>query len=368
MSNAPRLEIDLDKIYHNALTLVDRLGRRGISVTAVTKATLGSPEIARVLLKAGVSGLGDSRIENIQAMRAAGVSAQMMLIRTPMLSQAALVVAYADVSLNTEIDVIAKLSAAAQAAKKTHEIVLMVELGDLREGVMPEDLESTVREVLRLPNITLKGIGANLACHSGVAPDARNMDELSLLSRSIDAIFGPMLSIVSGGNSSNIPWALSDANTGRINNLRIGEAILLGREPLHRQPIDGLHTDAFTVIGEVIEAKVKPSLPWGTIAETAFGEKAPVKDRGPVQQTILAIGHMDTDPNGLTSPAGINVLGASSDHLVLETGSNHLPVGTEIKFQPNYSAMLRAMASPFVTKVLKGQSVQTRTRSMDPVQ
>lgn len=367
MSIAPRLEIDLDKIYHNARTLVDRLSCRGIAVTGVTKAALGSPEIARVLLKAGVSGLGDARIENIQSMRAAGVSAPMTLIRTPMLSQAALVVAYANVSLNTEIEVIAKLSSAAQAAKKDHEVILMVELGDLREGIMPGDLESTIREVLRMPNITIKGIGANLACHSGVVPDARNMNELSLISRSIDAIFGPILSIVSGGNSSNLPWALSSANTGRINNLRIGEAILLGCEPLYRQPIEGLQTDAFTVIAEVIESSIKPSLAWGTIAQTAFGAKEPKQDRGQIQHTILAIGQQDTDPNGLASPSGISVLGASSDHLILESSGKYLSVGTEVRFLPNYSAVLRAMTSPFVTKVLNGQGVQTHKSSTRPM-
>jgi predicted amino acid racemase len=62
---APRLEIDLGKIYHNACTLVERLASRGISVTGVTKATLGSPEIAATLLQAGVGALGDSRIENL---------------------------------------------------------------------------------------------------------------------------------------------------------------------------------------------------------------------------------------------------------------------------------------------------------------
>ena len=187
---APRLEIDLDKIHHNARTLVERLAERGISVTGVTKATLGSPEIAGALLRAGVSALGDSRIENIEAMRRARVPASMTLIRSPMLSQVDRVVAHADVSFNTELDVISKLSSAAQKARRTHGIVLMVELGDLREGIMPGDLENTVRETLRFPNIALEGIGTNLACRSGVSPDARNMAELSALADSIEATFG----------------------------------------------------------------------------------------------------------------------------------------------------------------------------------
>lgn len=356
MVTAPRLEIDLAKIHHNARTLVELLADRGISVTGVTKASLGSPEIAGALLRAGVSGLGDSRIENIEAMRLAGVTAPMTLIRSPMLSQADRVVTHADVSFNTELDVIAKLSSAAQEAKRTHGIVLMVELGDLREGIMPGDLESIVREMLRLPNIALKGIGTNLACRNGVSPDARNMAELSALADSIDAVFGPMLGIVSGGNSGNLQWALSGADTGRINDLRLGESLLLGRETLHRQPIEGLHTDAITLIAEVIESKAKPSQPWGEIAQTAFGDTPPATDRGRISQTIFAIGRQDTDPSGLQPPAGIEILGASSDHLIADSGHNHLPVGAEIAFQLNYSALVRAMTSPFVAKVVKAQS------------
>ncbi len=351
---APRLEVDLQKIHHNARTLVGQLAGRGISVTGVTKATLGSPEIAGALLKAGVSALGDSRIENIASMRRAGVAAQMTLIRSPMLSQAHLVVAHADVSFNTEFEVISKLSRAARERRCQHGVVLMVELGDLREGIMPGDLEDTVRQVLRLPNITLRGIGTNLACRSGVSPDARKMSELSVLASSIEASCGVTLATVSGGNSANLAWALGDADTGRINDLRLGEAILLGRETLYRQPMDGLHTDAITLVAEVIESKIKPSQPWGEIAQTAFGEKPPAVDRGNILQMILAVGQQDTDPSGLHAPPGIEILGNSSDHLIAESGSNRFSVGAEVRFQLNYSALVRAMTSPFVAKVISG--------------
>ncbi|MEH6528176.1 MAG: alanine/ornithine racemase family PLP-dependent enzyme [Sneathiella sp.] len=346
----PRLEIDLGKIHHNARFLVDLLGRRGISVSAVTKATLGLPSIARELLAAGVSGLADSRIENIQAMRKAEIRAPMTLIRTPMISQAAQVVRDTDTSLNTELDVISELSKSAQALGQTHAVLLMVELGDLREGIMPADLENIVRQTLTFPNITLKGIGTNLACRSGVAPDEANMAELSALANTIDATFGFVMPVISGGNSSNLEWVLGGSDTGRINNLRLGEAILLGCEPLHRAPISGLYRDAITLVAEVIESKIKPSQPWGSIKETAFGVVAPRANRGRISQAIFALGHMDTDPDGLTPPSGIRLLGSSSDHLIVDSGRDRLTIGAEVTFQLNYSALIRAMASPFVIK------------------
>lgn len=350
--NAPRLEVDLGKVHHNARTLVERLDARRISVTGVTKALCGSPEIARVLLSAGVAGLGDSRIENIEAMRYGQVVVPMHLIRSPMLSQASRVVAQADSSFNSELAIIEGLSAAAGRAKRVHGVVLMVELGDLREGIMPADLNAMAAAVLRLPHLHLSGIGANLACHGGVSPDATNMALLSSLADSIETAFGVNLTVVSGGNSANLDWALSSADTGRINNLRLGESILLGCNPLDRRPIEGLWSDAITLVAEVIEAKLKPACPWGAIGQTAFGEPAMPATEGPSFRTLLAIGHQDVDPSGLEAPRGMAVLGASGDHLILHSDRAPPVVGDEIRFGLNYSALVRAATSPFVGKVM----------------
>jgi len=350
--SAPRLEIDLDKITHNTGVLVEDLGERGIAVIGVTKAALGAVEVAKAMLRAGVSGLGDSRIENIEAMRRQRIAAPIMLIRSPMLSQAERVVKSADISFNTELSVVRRLSAAAQDADRIHGIVLMVELGDLREGILPVDLIGSAREVLRLPNLELTGIGVNLACHSGMAPDATNMAALSALADEVEAELDVSLDIVSGGNSANLNWALGKGKVGRINHLRLGEAILLGRETLHRTPVDGLHTDAITLVAEVIESKTKPSLPWGTLAETAFGGDVTSADTGTMCRAILALGEQDMDPAGLVPPAGLAILGASGDHLLVNCGKRRLQVGTEVRFAVNYSALIRAMTSPFVAKAM----------------
>lgn len=350
--SAPQLKIDLQKIHHNASTLVKRLTACSISVTGITKSTLGCPEIAKTLIDAGVSTLGDSRIENIEKMRKAGITKPITLTRSPMLSQIEQVVMHADTSLNTEIDIIYALSAAAQKAKRTHGIVLMIELGDLREGIMPDDVENIARKVCALPNLNFQGIGTNLACRSGVSPDAENMAALSALANTLDASLGFKMGVVSGGNSANLEWAFNTTDTGRINNLRLGEAILLGLNPLNREPIKGLHKDAFKLIAEVIEVKNKPSQPWGKIAQAAFGFAMPTTTQNNISQVLVAIGEQDTDPSGLTPPSGIEILGASSDHLILDAGKNRLSAGDEIVFQMNYSALVRAMTSPFIVKIM----------------
>jgi predicted amino acid racemase len=363
------LEIDLDLIGHNARILVQRLSPLGIGVCGVTKATMGSPEVARELLAAGVSSLGESRIENVEHLREAGITAPIILVRSPMVSQADRVVAGADVSLNSEIDVIDRLSISARRQRRSHGVVLMVELGDLREGIMPGDLFDTVRTVSAFPGIVLRGIGTNLACQNGVIPDNANMAELSALATSVEETFGLRLDIISGGNSANLPWALGPhAEIGRVNHLRLGESILLGREPVQRTVLDGLRADAVSMVGEVIESKVKPSQPRGVRGQTAFGvrdDRRPVGGEG--HRVIVALGRQDLDTEGLTAPTGVEILGSSSDHLVLDSGATKPEVGSELRFAVNYSALMSSMASPFVTRhFVRSGNGQTVRAAGDP--
>jgi ornithine racemase len=362
--STPRLEIDLGRLRHNTATLVARLGARGVRVTGVTKATLGSPEVARAMLDGGVAALGDSRIENLERLRSAGIEAHLTLVRSPLPSQVDRVVACANTSLNSEAEVLTALSQAAVRQSRSHSVVLMVELGDLREGVLAADLDALARHVERLPQLVLLGIGTNLACQSGIVPDERNMAELSALAAALEVSIGRPLDVVSGGNSANLGWALgvedghgvdgvgASPDLGRIDDLRLGEAILLGVEPLHRRPLAGLHTDAVTLVAEVIESRTKPSRPWGTVAQTAFGDPEPPDGLvgGSRHRALLALGRQDVDPDGLVAPRGVVVRGASSDHLVLDTGDRVLRVGDEVRFGLDYSALVRTMTSPFVAR------------------
>ncbi|MCX6395606.1 MAG: alanine/ornithine racemase family PLP-dependent enzyme [Propionibacteriales bacterium] len=363
---APRIEIDLDKVEQNTRTLVDRLAPRGIDVTGVTKAVLGSPGVGAAMLRGGARGLGDSRVPNLARLAELVEPASRTLIRSPMLSQVDQVVGTAHVSFNTERTVLHGLDRAAKSQRRTHDVVLMVELGDLREGIATDDVAAAVRYVGSLHALRLVGLGTNLACQSGVVPDDRNMGVLSALVETVEATHGIRLDVVSGGNSANLDWASSTSSVGRVNDLRLGEAILLGVEPLHRTPVPGLATDVFRLVGEVIELAEKPSQPWGERAQAAFGAAAPRTGRSgsaTVRQAIVALGRQDVDLDGLAPPAGIEILGMSSDHLVLDVGDHDVRVGDEITFGLAYGALVRAMTSPFVTKVeLVGRPVVPRLR------
>ncbi len=346
----PRIEIDLAKIAHNAKKLKELYGSKGIGVIGVTKVVCGDPKIADVLIKSGINTLADSRIANIRRMRKAGIQAQFVLLRTPIPSQAESVVKYADISLNSELSVVKSLSKFAMKNNTIHKIILMVELGDLREGLMTSDLENIVREIVELEGIELSGIGTNLACFGGVKPDEEKMRYLSSLAREVEERFNLTLEFVSGGNSANYNWFMSTEDVGRINNLRLGESIYLGCETLYRKPIPGLFTDAFTLVAEVIESKIKPSVPYGEVCQDAFGNIPEFQDSGQIRRAILGVGLQDVLVSGLTPRSAINILGSSSDHIIVDAKELDLNVGNEVEFNLNYGALLSAMTSPYVMK------------------
>ncbi len=348
----PRIEIDLGKIAHNVKTLKELYGSKGIDVIGVTKVVCGDPAIADVLVKSGINILADSRIENIIKMHNAGIHAKFLLLRTS-LSQSESVVKYADISLNSELSVIKELSKYAVEQDVIHDIILMVELGDLREGIMPFDLENTVNEVIRLKGIKLAGIGTNLACFGGIKPNNEKMEYLSSIAKDIEKKFGLALEFVSGGNSANYDWFISTKNVGKINNLRLGESIFLGCETLERKTIDGLFTDVFTLITELIESKTKPSLPYGDIGQDAFGNIPKFSDLGLMRRAILGVGLQDVLVSGLTPISNIDILGASSDHIIINAKQSEIKVGDTIKFNLNYGALLSAMTSPYINKIYK---------------
>jgi ornithine racemase len=345
----PRIEIALSQIRHNARMLSELYGRQGISLMGVSKATLGDPLIAEAMIQGGVKFIADSRLENIQKMKAAGVSAQFVLLRTA-LSQAEAVVSAVDISLNTELETVKALSYYANLHNKTHKIIVMVELGDLREGVLPGDLAEFIQAAFALPRIKVLGIGCNLACFGGIKPNNQNMQALSELANTIEQALQINLEVISGGNSANYEWYESTPKVGRVNNLRLGESILLGCETLHRKAIPGLYTNAFRLIAEVIESKEKPSLPFGEPCQDAFGHVPTFQDRGIRRRVIIALGRQDVLVSGLKSSHDLEILGSSSDHLMLDSPNQNLRIGSEVKFNLDYSGLLSAMTSPFIQK------------------
>ncbi len=351
----PQVFIDLARIEHNARTVVEKCRRSGITPFGVTKGACGMPQVARAMLRGGVAGLAESRFENIRRLRDAGLDCPIMLLRSPPLNRIEELVRTVDISLQSELHVMREISRVAERLGRVHDVILMIDLGDLREGVWPSDVIPTVEAMLDLPGLRIAGVGTNLTCFGAIIPTRENLTQLVTHARAVESLTGRPLDWVSGGNTSSLPLLLAGGMPEGINNLRIGEAILQGgREGLPNGEWPELDPDTFELTGELLEVKVKPSLPIGESGLDAFGNAPVFVDEGERLRGIANIGREDVIAEGLipTRP-GVRVLGASSDHLVLDLTDAEPPlsVGESVGFRLKYGAMLTVMTSEYVEKV-----------------
>lgn len=351
----PRVEIDLEKIKHNTNRLVNLCQKNDIEVAGVTKVFCACPPIAKAMVKGGVSVLADSRIANFEKIRE--IKVPKMLLRLPMISQSNKIVELVDISLNSELDTIMALSEAAINLNKIHEIILMVDLGDLREGIFKEeDIYQNVEKIIQLKGVKLKGIGTNLTCYGGVIPRQENLQRLISIKNKIEEKFNISLEVISGGNSSSIHLLEGGEIPEGINQLRLGESILLGRETAFGERIEGTYDDCFKLVAEIIEIKEKPSVPIGEIGMDAFGKKPTFEDKGIRKRAICAIGKQDVDTEYvIPDDANISILGASGDHFILDLTDcdENYKIGDKISFNLTYGGVLNVMTSEYVTKTFK---------------
>jgi predicted amino acid racemase len=349
----PRLEIYTDRIEKNARTVIRLCREHGAQVACVTKVMSAHPAILHALDAAGADMIADSRISNLQSIANTGLTLPVLLLRVPTPSRVVDVVRSADISLNSSVETIELLSRAARLLKRTHKAIVMVDLGDLREGVWPDHVVPVVRDAARFPNVEIVGLGTNLACYGGVVPTTENMQMLVDLRDACREATDLPLDVVSGGNSANLPLLASGGMPKEINHFRIGEAITLGRNVLDRTPWPGTRQDTIRIVAEVVEVERKPSLPLGRRGQDAFGEHIEFVDRGVRKRAICNVGRQDIVVNGLTpEDEGIIVLGGSSDHLVLdvEEAQSEVRLGDEIGFFPSYGSLLAATTSPYMQK------------------
>lgn len=349
----PALIMDKKKISHNTKLLSDMAAKHGIKIAGVTKVLCALPALGEAMIAGGAYALADSRIENLEKLK--GLQVPRILLRIPMLTQVDAVVKHADISLNSEIEVIKALNAAAKANNLVHQIILMVDLGDLREGVWYEKAAAFADEIMKLENIKLIGLGTNLTCYGGVIPSSDNLGSLIAIAEEIEHKYGIKLEIISGGNSSSVHLLLKNQMPKRVNQLRIGEAIVLGTESAYGEKIKGAYYDAFTFAAEIIELKEKPSVPIGEIGMDAFGGKPVFQDNGIIKRAIVAAGRQDVKHEGLVPrDKGISILGASSDHMILDVTNAEgvYMVGDIIEFDLSYGALLAAATSEYVKKIV----------------
>ena len=355
----PQLRIDLGKFEHNAKTLLERCKSKGITLSAVTKVYCADSKMMDVLNRLPFEFFADSRLENIESYPK-NRRARTMMLRLPSPSEVLQTVKSCDVSLNSELHTLQLLSEAAKRLGVTHGVILMIDLGDLREGIYYKDtplLYETVEYIISQKNLALEGIGVNLTCYGSVLATESNLQQLCDIGKEIEERYRVKLNVISGGNSSSLYLLEGDTMPQKVNNLRLGDSMISGLEAAFGKPFPGLEQDVITLAAEVIELQEKPSMPEGELGVNAFGEKVEFTDIGFRKRAILAVGRQDTDYQGLEClEEGIVVLGSSSDHLILDVteATRQLHVGDIVEFSLSYGAVLAGFTSKYVNRIYMG--------------
>lgn len=357
-TNYPLLEINLNKIADNTKYLVDLCNKNNISIAGVIKGVNADEEVVNVLADGGCKYLASSRIEQLTDLKGKNIEKETMLIRMPMKHEIKEVVKHIDISLNSEINTINLLEKECKKQKKEHKIILMLDLGDLREGFFNKEelIDITLYIENNLEYVKLYGIGTNLSCYGSIKPSHENLSYLCEIAQDIEDKIGRKLDIISGGSTTSLPLLFDNKMPSKINNLRIGEALIIGRDLIDYwgYDLDKMHKDTMILKAEVIEIKEKPTYPIGEMFLDAFGNKPVYEERGIRKRAILAVGKQDfvNDRDLVPLDENIEIVGSSSDHLIvdIQDSETNFQVGDIMSFGMFYSNALYLTSSKYVNK------------------
>lgn len=355
-----RVLIDPAIIKHNFNVLDKMFTKHGIHWTAVTKVLCGHKPTLKLLVDLGLRSFADSRLDNLKTIRTVCPEAETVYLRPIRPTYAPNMVKWADITLNTELKTIKALSKAAVEQDKVHGVIIMIELGELREGIMPGRLIGFYRQVFELEGIEVVGIGTNLACMYGVLPTYDKLMQLALYKRLVELTFNTKLRWCSGGSSVTIPNVLEKQLPKEINHFRVGEALFLGTDLANGGYIKGLKPDAFALAADIVELKEKPTGPLGNTVDNAFGEAPTTEETGEwghggerVERAVLNIGRLDVPFEHLTPfDENVELIGGASDLVVadLSETKKSYKLGDEIRFRLDYAALLALMHSRYIDK------------------
>lgn len=359
----PQLVVDLKKLNENCQQVVAACSQIGVSVTAVIKGCNGLMPIVDAMAATGIHSFGSSRLSHLTAIAKRHPDMERWLLRIPMLSEIDEVVTWATVSLQSEVHTLAAANRTAEETGVVHRVVLMLDLGDLREGVWgTESLVAMARFVEHeCNNLHLLGIGTNLGCYGAIRPNRENMNQLASAAEAVNQAIGRPLEIVSGGATSTYPMVLSNTLPQGVNHLRIGEGILLSKDLKvyfgMAKALETMATDTFVLRAQVVEIQRKPSHPVGEIFVDAFGNRPEYTDIGMRIRAIVAVGKQDFGDHTklIATVPGMEIVGSSSDHLIVDItdceGVASFAVGDVFTFELYYPAMLYLSIDRDVVKV-----------------
>ncbi|MBO5714679.1 MAG: alanine racemase, partial [Clostridia bacterium] len=192
MKKFPCITVNLDAITQNARTVNTLCNKFGIEVAGVIKFSDANVKIAIAYLDGGCKQIAVSRASHLKKIKTALPFANTLLLRAPMKSELQTVAKYADLSLHSELDTLIALNKTAEKLGTTPNVILMLDVGDLREGFETVDqlIDVAMRVENKLKNLRLDGIGTGFACLSGVLPNRESLDFLVSAKKSVEQKIG----------------------------------------------------------------------------------------------------------------------------------------------------------------------------------
>ena len=353
----PIMDVNLDAIQKNAQVLCGICAKNGISVAGMIKFSDGDLQVAKAYRDGGCAQIGVSRAVHLRPLKEAYPETETLLTRSPVRADLEVCARYADLSLHSDPDVLVALNEEAGKWGTRPGIILMLDVGDLREGVdnVPELVE-LAKLCESLPNLRLRGVGTNHACLNGVLPTYENLSFLVEGAEAVEAVIGRKLDLISGGSSINLLLLRDGVNQmpPRVNHLRLGGTIANPRNIRVNRGVTfpGLREDTMTLSAEIVEIHEKASAPKGQSTKNWAGETVTQTDKGRRLRAILALGSQDIgDAAGLIPlEDGVEVVGCSSDHTIVdvtESGKTWRS-GDILSFRTRYAHMLYAFTGKHI--------------------
>lgn len=352
------LKLYRNKLKHNYKQLQKLIKGTKADFSIVTKLLCGNKLFLEEVVNLGTKQVCDSRLSNLKAIKEIEPSIETIYIKPPAKNLIKGLVKFADISLNTQFETLKLISKEAIKQKVTHKVIIMVEMGDLREGVLKSDLVSFYQKAFKLKGIKILGLGTNLNCLHGVMPTSDKLIQLGLYKQIIELKFKQKLAILSGGSTVCLPLIKRKQLPAEINHFRIGEALYFGADLFEDTTLSGFYNSVFELTAQIIELEEKPHVPDGQMKENPSGEifEVDTKKYGKLStRAILDIGLLDINPDFLIpEDPEISIVGASSDMLVVDLKQNNrkLAVGSHIKFNMKYMGALSLMNSDYIEKVV----------------
>ena len=354
------ITLDRNRLKHNFIYLNKHFEDKHIEWAVVSKLLCGNKMFLNELIDLGINQMCDSRISNLKHIKELAPNTKTFYIKPPASDIIPDVVSFADCSLNTEENTIRHLSEEAKKQNKTHQVLIAIELGELREGVMGEDLIKFYRHIFEMENIEVIGLAANLSCLYGVLPTPDKLIQLTLYSKLIEATFEKKLKLISGGSSVTVPLLLNNTLPKGINHFRVGETLFFGTDVYNGEYIEGMEQTVFQLYANFLEVSKKPMIPTGEFGTNLEGETYHVDQTLTGKESIrgiIDIGLLDVDIQQISFlDTNIKISGATSDMIVLDLGDNRngYKVGDRVAISLNYMSTLKLLNSKYIDKMVVG--------------